>query len=126
MFCSASLVRVRAAAGLLAAAGVEVVLRWRPEGAAGDAALQRATARGPRATGRPPAAPYAVAVAADPARSARAVYRLATVEAAGSACRAAVALHRLYTRLEPRDADGFVGLARTLAWAARWEAALAV
>jgi hypothetical protein len=101
MSCSAPPARVRAAAGLLAVAGVVLVPALATRGApGGDAALQRGDSAW--AAGDRPAAGlgYAVAVAADSARSACAVYRLATVEAARQRLSAAVAVDRLYAALE--------------------------
>jgi tetratricopeptide (TPR) repeat protein len=55
--------------------------------------------------------------------AARAVYRLALLFAWRNELARAIELHRLYLRLEPRDDDGRIALARTLAWAERYDEA---
>lgn len=70
-------------------------------------------------------AAYAAALAVDSAYSTRAVFRLGLLESWRSRFPDALALLRLYVRLEPRDLDGRVALARTNAWANRFGPALA-
>ena len=85
--------------------------------AAGDAAWvarEHATAR----------AAYAEVVRRDSSYS-RAVYRLGTLLAWKNSLDDALTLYRLYTRLEPRDANGPLAVARTLAWASRYGEAIA-
>src|SRR5918999_2146122 len=69
-------------------------------------------------------AAYAEVVRRDSSYS-RAFYRLATLLAWKNSLDEALALYRLYSRLEPRDADGPLAVARTLAWASRYGEALA-
>lgn len=70
-------------------------------------------------------AAYAVVVAADSTASSRAVYRLAVLRSWENRLTEAIALHRLYVRLEPRDLEGRVGLARVYAWASRFATSVA-
>ncbi|MFN2564198.1 MAG: tetratricopeptide repeat protein [Gemmatimonadaceae bacterium] len=67
---------------------------------------------------------YAEVVRRDSSYS-RAVYRLGTLLAWKHSLDDALALYRLYSRLEPRDADGPLAVARTLGWASRYGEALA-
>src|SRR5918999_1766958 len=69
-------------------------------------------------------AAYAEVVRRDSSYS-RAFYRLATLLAWKNSLDEALALYRLYTRLEPRDANGPLAVARTLAWASRYGEAIA-
>src|SRR5918999_1658200 len=69
-------------------------------------------------------AAYAEVVRRDSSYS-RAFYRLATLLAWKNSLDEALALYRLYTRLEPRDAEGPLAVARTLAWASRYGEAIA-
>lgn len=70
-------------------------------------------------------AAYAQVVAADSTASSRAVYRLAVLRSWENRLSEAITLHRLYVRLEPRDLEGRVGLARVYAWASRFETSVA-
>jgi len=58
-------------------------------------------------------AAYRDVVRLDSTRSSRAIYRLAVMLAEDGVYEEAVALHKTYTRLEPNDKEGSVGLART-------------
>jgi tetratricopeptide (TPR) repeat protein len=68
---------------------------------------------------------YDSVVSADSAFSSRAVYRLGTLRSWRNELREAIQLHQLYVRLEPRDLEGRVGLARVYSWASRFEASIA-
>jgi tetratricopeptide (TPR) repeat protein len=68
---------------------------------------------------------YDSVVRADSAFSSRAVYRLGTLRSWRNELREAIQLHQLYVRLEPRDLEGRVGLARVYAWASRFDASIA-
>jgi tetratricopeptide (TPR) repeat protein len=70
-------------------------------------------------------AAYDSVVRADSAASSRAVYRLAVLRSWNNELREAIALHRLYVRLEPRDLEGLVGLARVYAWDSRFATSVA-
>jgi tetratricopeptide (TPR) repeat protein len=69
-------------------------------------------------------AAYAEVVRRDSSHS-RAVFRLGTLLAWKNSLDEALLLYRLYSRLEPRDADGPLAVARTLAWASRYREAIA-
>jgi tetratricopeptide (TPR) repeat protein len=69
-------------------------------------------------------AAYAQVVGRDSSYS-RAVFRLGTLLAWKNSLDEALTLYRLYSRLEPRDADGPLAVARTLAWASRYREAIA-
>jgi Flp pilus assembly protein TadD len=100
-----------------APAGAQTTRTLRELMAAGDTAWtarQQGAAR----------AAYAEVVRRDSSYS-RAVYRLATLLAWKNSLDEALALYRLYSRLEPRDADGPLAVARTLAWASRYGEAIA-
>lgn len=71
-------------------------------------------------------ASYREAVRLDSTRSSRAVYRLAVMLAENGEYGEAITLHTAYTRLEPNDREGLVGLARTYAWAGRTDDAVAL
>jgi tetratricopeptide (TPR) repeat protein len=68
---------------------------------------------------------YAAVVRRDSSYS-RAVFRLGTLLAWKNSLDEALTLYRLYSRLEPRDADGPLAVARTLAWASRYGEAVAL
>ncbi|MGQ0538442.1 MAG: tetratricopeptide repeat protein [Gemmatimonadaceae bacterium] len=68
---------------------------------------------------------YRAVVAGDSSASSRAVYRLAVMLAEDGMFAESVRLHLLYARLEPNDTRGTLGLARTYAWAGRYEDAVA-
>jgi tetratricopeptide (TPR) repeat protein len=68
---------------------------------------------------------YDSLVRADSSFSSRAVYRLGTLRSWRSELREAIQLHQLYVRLEPRDLEGRVGLARVYAWASKFDASIA-
>ena len=72
------------------------------------------------------AAAYRQVVQRDSSASSRAVYRLAVILAETGDFRDAIALHTLYAKLEPNDADGTLGFARTYSWAGRTNDALAL
>ncbi|MGH7711393.1 MAG: hypothetical protein ACREOG_08910, partial [Gemmatimonadaceae bacterium] len=59
---------------------------------------------------------YRDVVRRDSAASSRTVYRLAIMLAEDGSYGEAIALHHLYNVLEPNDAGGVLGLARTFAW----------
>jgi tetratricopeptide (TPR) repeat protein len=67
---------------------------------------------------------YAEVVRRDSSYS-RAVYRLGTLLAWRNSLGEALTLYRLYSRLVPRDVDGPLAVARTLAWASRYDEAIA-
>ncbi|MGQ0642797.1 MAG: tetratricopeptide repeat protein [Gemmatimonadaceae bacterium] len=69
---------------------------------------------------------YREAVGRDSTASSRTLYRLAVMLAEDAAFRDAIALHRLYMSVEPNDAEGALGLARTYSWAGRTDDALRV
>jgi len=71
-------------------------------------------------------AAYRDVVRLDSTRSSRAIYRLAVMLAEDGEYGEAIALHEAYTRLEPNDKEGSIGLARTYAWAGRSDDALAL
>jgi tetratricopeptide (TPR) repeat protein len=71
-------------------------------------------------------AAYGQAIARDSSASSRAVYRLAVLLAEDGAFAGAIALHRLYARMEPNDVEGALGQARTYGWAGRTDDALAI
>ncbi len=96
---------------LLLAQGATVVAR-------GDAAWD--AKRYPEAL-----AAYDSVVRADSAASSRAVYRLGVLKSWNNELREAIALHRLYVRLEPRDLEGLVGLARVYSWDSRFATSVA-
>lgn len=58
--------------------------------------------------------------------AAQAVHRLAILLSWRNELARAIELHRLYVRLEPRDDDGRIALARTLTWAERYTEAAAI
>lgn len=58
--------------------------------------------------------------------AARAVFRVATMLAWRNDLGRSESMFRLYLRLAPGDDDGRIGLARTLAWAGRYEQAVAL
>jgi tetratricopeptide (TPR) repeat protein len=58
--------------------------------------------------------------------SARAVFRVATLLGRRHDLDRSVSLFRLYTRLAPGDADGQIGLARSLAWRGDYDQAIAI
>lgn len=68
---------------------------------------------------------YARAVALDAQHSSRAVYRLGVLLAENDRLPEALVQLRHYVRMEPRDSEGVVTLARTLAWAGRYDESLA-
>jgi tetratricopeptide (TPR) repeat protein len=68
---------------------------------------------------------YDSLVRADSAFSSRAVYRLGTLRSWRNELRGAIQLHQLYVRLEPRDLEGRVGLARVYSWASKFDASIA-
>lgn len=68
---------------------------------------------------------YAAVLRADSAYSSRAVFRVGLLNAWRNRFSPALAALRLYTRLEPADAEGRIALARTYAWASRFPEALA-
>ena len=68
---------------------------------------------------------YAEAVRRDSSHS-HAVFRLATLAGWNRAFDESLRLFRLYTRLEPLDAEGPLAIARTLAWDSRFDEALTV
>jgi tetratricopeptide (TPR) repeat protein len=70
-------------------------------------------------------AAYDSVVRADSAFSSRAVYRLGTLRSWRNELREAIQLHQLYVRLEPRDLEGRVGLARVYSWASKFETSIA-
>ena len=70
-------------------------------------------------------AAYDSVVRADSTFSTRALFRLGTLHAWANRLPEAIACHRLYVRLEPKDLEGNVALARTYAWASRFPAAIA-
>lgn len=70
-------------------------------------------------------AAYDSVVRADSAASSRSVYRLGVLKSWNNELREAIALHRLYVRLEPRDLEGLVGLARVYAWDSRFATSVA-
>ena len=96
----------------------------------GESAFDEAVRRGDsawKAESYPVArAAYAQALAIDSVRSARALFRLSTIEAWDNDLTMAIAGFRRYVALEPDDEDGRVGLARTLAWAARYSESIAL
>jgi tetratricopeptide (TPR) repeat protein len=69
-------------------------------------------------------AAYAEVVRRDSSYS-RAVFRLGMLLAWKNSLDDALSLYRLYSRLEPRDAEGPLAVARTLAWASRYGEAIA-
>ena len=64
------------------------------------------------------------AVLASDSTSARAVFRVATMLAWRNDLGRSERMFRLYLRLAPADDDGRIGLARTIAWAGRYEQAV--
>jgi tetratricopeptide (TPR) repeat protein len=68
---------------------------------------------------------YQRIVDADSTATSRAAYRLATLLSWEGQFPEAIRLYELYVRLEPRDLDGRVGLARVYAWSSRFAAAVA-
>lgn len=68
---------------------------------------------------------YEAAVARD-STSSRPVFRLATLRAWSDRSEEAERLFRLYVKLEPRDTEGRLALARALGWAAKYSAAIAI
>lgn len=68
---------------------------------------------------------YEAAMRADSTAS-RAVYRVAVLRSWRDELDIAIALHRRYVELEPRDDDGRVGLARVLSWAGQYAASVAL
>ena len=69
---------------------------------------------------------YRAFVAADSTAAPRAVFRLATLLARARTFPEAARLFRLYRTLAPRDAEGPIGLARTLAWSGRLDESIAL
>ena len=69
---------------------------------------------------------YQQVIDADSARAARAVYRLATLNAWSNDLPSALALFQFYRKIEPRDDAGPVAMARTLAWASRFDESIAL
>lgn len=67
---------------------------------------------------------YAEVVRRDSSHS-RAVLRLGTLLASKNSLDEALSLYRLYSRLEPRDVNGPLAVARALAWASRYGEAIA-
>lgn len=70
-------------------------------------------------------AAYDTVVQTDSGASSRAVYRLGTLLSWRNRLREAASLHRLYVRLEPKDPEGRVGLARVYSYAAQYQKAVA-
>lgn len=70
-------------------------------------------------------AAYAAVLREDSTYSSRAVFRVGLLNAWRNRFPPALAALRLYTRLEPADAEGRIALARTYAWASRFPEALA-
>lgn len=68
---------------------------------------------------------YREAVLADSVSSSRAVFRLASLHTERDQLDEAIRWHRQYVRLEPRDDEGRVALARVLSWAGRYDEAIA-
>ena len=68
---------------------------------------------------------YEAALAIDSAGSSRAVYRLAVLLSWDGALTRAIRLFQRYVRLEPRDEEGHVALARAYAWNGQTAAAVA-
>ena len=67
---------------------------------------------------------YREAVLADSVSSSRAVFRLAVLHTERDQLDEAIRWHRQYVRLEPRDDEGRVALARVLSWAGRYDEAI--
>ena len=65
-------------------------------------------------------------VANDPAPPSIAVFRLATLRSWDNRLDESVALYRRYIAQEPRDAEGRLALARTLAWGGHYASAIAI
>jgi tetratricopeptide (TPR) repeat protein len=70
-------------------------------------------------------AAYSAVLREDSTYSSRAVFRTGLLNAWRNRFGPALAALRLYTRLEPSDAEGRIALARTYAWASRFPEALA-
>lgn len=71
-------------------------------------------------------AAYRDLVRIDTTHSSRAVYRLAVMLAEEGEYSEAITLHKAYTRLEPNDKEGVLGLARTYSWSGRSDDAIAL
>ena len=69
---------------------------------------------------------YQSIVERDSSASSLAVFRLATLRAWDNRLPEAVALHRRYVALEPRDTEGRLALARALAWSGQYDGAIAI
>lgn len=69
---------------------------------------------------------YEAALAIDSVGSSRAVYRLAVLLSWDGALDRAIPLFQRYTRLEPRDEEGRIALAKALAWNGQTGSAVAV
>lgn len=111
------------------AAAVCGLLLWSGVAAAQDVDPVAQLAAGDEAWGRGDHAAalraYEVVVRADSAFSTRALFRLGTLHAWASRFPEAIACQALYVRLEPRDLEGRVALARTYAWASRFPSSVA-
>ncbi len=107
-----------------------LTLPWLSARAQGDSAARALFRSGDSAYAVGARAPainaYRQAVARDSTGSSRAVYRLAVMLAEEAAFRDAITLHLLYATLEPNDAEGVLGLARTYSWAGRTDDALKI
>lgn len=71
-------------------------------------------------------ASYQRALVIDSVASSRAVYRMATLRSWDGELEGAIALFARYVRLEPRDEEGRIALARTYAWAGETSNSVAV
>lgn len=69
---------------------------------------------------------YERIVTLDPSPAPIAVFRLATLRSWDNRLDESVALYRRYIALQPRDAEGPIALARTLAWQGHYVAAIAI
>src|SRR5207237_1089880 len=68
---------------------------------------------------------YEAIVTRDPSPASIAIFRLATLRSWDNRLDEAVALYRRYINQEPRDAEGRIALARTLAWQGNYASAIA-
>jgi hypothetical protein len=69
---------------------------------------------------------YQAVVRRDPDASSRAVFRLATLLSYDNRLEEAIAMFRQYVHLEPKDDEGRIALAQTMAWAGQYDAAIAL
>jgi tetratricopeptide (TPR) repeat protein len=69
---------------------------------------------------------YERAIALDSLASSRSVYRLAVLHTWDGELRRAIPLFALYVRLEPRDEEGRIALAKAHAWSGQTAAAIAI